>query len=434
MTAQAYTSPISKFAIYGLHGDRDIVIPMDHRCKILISENGVGKTTVLNALYAMLTCRFSRLDALEFEKIVLTFPGDEITLHRNEIPKNYDIEDNPIISEIKEKLSGKFKKQLIKLSKILTTRKLKEQLLLQYSAYKLNVPSSLLAEELKKIVSDLKEDDNLTTIRERISNNFNLEILYLPTYRRIEEDLYNLGYIPIEIGLNDELLQSGMGDIEKKINQIDIKDTLVNAWFRLDNKVWKRLVREAGIEEAESLKIVMDHIQTYVSRQGKENVLKLFDSQQIGEPEYNMLDDFLSDIIQTYEQQKQTDDTLSQFITLCNRYLVDKQAVYNQNHETIEIVQPKKNRSLSFERLSSGEKQIISVFTKLCLGSERPCIILVDEPELSISIEWQRTLLPDILKSPRCRFIMAATHSPFIFDNDLNIYTVALNEYIREYQ
>lgn len=442
MISKPYIPPISKFAIYGLHGDRDAVIPMDHRCKILISENGVGKTTILNALYAMLTCRFSRLNALEFEKITLTFPDDEITLHKRDIPKDSEIKDNLIISEIENKLPGTSEK-LIQLSKILTTEKLKEHFLLRDAANKLKIPSSLLAERLKVIVRDFKEDDRLTNIKERISHNFNLEVLYLPTYRRIEEDLYNLGYIPIEIGLSDELLQSGMADVEDKINHISsgIRHTPAEWFNRFDKMIWEQLVNEAkiegieiGIENLESLQYVMDCIQNHVSQQGKENVLKLFDSSQIDKTEYKVLDDFLSDIIQLYDQQKEKNDTIDQFITFCNSYLIDKEVVYNQKQGTTEIVQNKSNCSLPFERLSSGEKQIVSVFSKLCLGTKQPHILIVDEPELSISIEWQRTLLPDILKSPNCRFLMAATHSPFIFDNNLNVYAVALNEYIREHE
>jgi hypothetical protein len=47
-------------------------------------------------------------------------------------------------------------------------------------------------------------------------------------------------------------------------------------------------------------------------------------------------------------------------------------------------------------------------------------------------MEWQKMLLPDVLKSPQCHDVIAATHSPFIFYKDLNVYTVALNEYIEE--
>ena len=50
--------PITQFAIYGLYGERNIVIPFNRPAKILVSENGVGKTTVLKALYAVLMCQF----------------------------------------------------------------------------------------------------------------------------------------------------------------------------------------------------------------------------------------------------------------------------------------------------------------------------------------------------------------------------------------
>lgn len=47
--------------------------------------------------------------------------------------------------------------------------------------------------------------------------------------------------------------------------------------------------------------------------------------------------------------------------------------------------------------LSSGEKQIISVFSKLYLEDNKKYIILFDEPELSLSIKWQAKFLPDIM-------------------------------------
>nr|WP_255356453.1 AAA family ATPase [Cylindrospermopsis sp. CR12] len=76
---------------------------------------------------------------------------------------------------------------------------------------------------------------------------------------------------------------------------------------------------------------------------------------------------------------------------------------------------------MDFRNLSSGEKQIISLFSKIYLEPHEDFIVLFDEPELSLSIEWQRRLLPDILKSNRCKLLLAVTHSPFIFDNELDL-------------
>ncbi len=435
MTCQESAPPIVKFAIYGLHGDRDIVIPTDQRCKILIAENGRGKSTVLKSLYAMLSCQFSRLNSLKFEKIVLSFPDDEVTLYKSQLSKNFELNENLFVREVREQLSGNLDK-LIELAISLPTEKLKENKLLNFSARKLEIPVSFLAEELKYAVSNLEEDENLIAIREKIADNFKAEILYLPTYRRIEEDLYDLGYVPIEIGLGGNLIQSGMSDVEEIIKQISagIQHTLFGWFNRLDKEIWERLIKAAKtedieIENFETLKIVMDRIRDYVSDQGKAEGLKGFDPGQV-----DVLDDFLSDILQAYQEQKEKDETIFQFITICNHYFIDKRISYSRNQGTIEAIQMKKNRSLDLKSLSSGEKQIISIFSKLYLEIKKPCVILIDEPELSISMEWQRTLLPDILNSPKCLFLMAATHSPFIFDNALDIYAVALDEYVREIQ
>ena len=70
--------------------------------------------------------------------------------------------------------------------------------------------------------------------------------------------------------------------------------------------------------------------------------------------------------------------------------------------------------------LSSGEKQIVSLFSRLYLEHEKNCILLIDEPELSISMRWQKMLLPDIIRSKNCSLLLAVTHSPFIFENEFD--------------
>ena len=90
------------------------------------------------------------------------------------------------------------------------------------------------------------------------------------------------------------------------------------------------------------------------------------------------------------------------------------------------------DNELRIKQLSSGEKQIISLFSRIYLEPEYNYIVLFDEPELSLSIYWQEKLLPDILKSNRCSFLLAVTHSPFIFNNELKDFTVGIQEFIHE--
>jgi len=82
---------------------------------------------------------------------------------------------------------------------------------------------------------------------------------------------------------------------------------------------------------------------------------------------------------------------------------------------------------IPLEDLSSGEKQIVSLFSKLFL-EEKEYFILFDEPELSLSVEWQKMLIKDVLKAPSCHMLLCMTHSPFIFDN-LEHITCDLNDF-----
>lgn len=69
--------------------------------------------------------------------------------------------------------------------------------------------------------------------------------------------------------------------------------------------------------------------------------------------------------------------------------------------------------AISSDKLSAGEKQMLSF---LCYNafSERT-IIFIDEPELSLHVDWQGLLLPTLLKQVTGNQFFVATHSPFIY-------------------
>ena len=68
---------------------------------------------------------------------------------------------------------------------------------------------------------------------------------------------------------------------------------------------------------------------------------------------------------------------------------------------------------------------MISLFAKLFLWPDQK-IVLIDEPKLSLSLEWQRQILIDVINTPLCSQIVAITHSPFIFDNALEPFARSL--------
>lgn len=85
---------------------------------------------------------------------------------------------------------------------------------------------------------------------------------------------------------------------------------------------------------------------------------------------------------------------------------------------------------MELSNLSSGEKQIVSIFSLLYLTNEKNYMVLIDEPELSLSVKWQRFFLEDIKNSISCKGLIAVTHSPFIFDNSLDRFAHGIGEFV----
>ena len=100
--------------------------------------------------------------------------------------------------------------------------------------------------------------------------------------------------------------------------------------------------------------------------------------------------------------------------------LPDEKYIYDETNVELGIYKDKAKKPIGIQNLSSGEKQIISVFSKLYIENIEKCIILFDEPELSLSIKWQNMFLPDVVNSGKCSTLIAVTHSPFIFDNEFD--------------
>jgi hypothetical protein len=127
---------------------------------------------------------------------------------------------------------------------------------------------------------------------------------------------------------------------------------------------------------------------------------------------------------------KKNDIALRTLARLCNAYLMpDKEFVYDDVKFLFSILDADKD-PLDLRDLSSGEKQIISLFAHLLLDSAERNIVIIDEPELSLSVPWQEKFLPDVVATNKCALLVAVTHSPFVYDNELKDYARAVNECI----
>ena len=68
-------------------------------------------------------------------------------------------------------------------------------------------------------------------------------------------------------------------------------------------------------------------------------------------------------------------------------------------------------------QLSSGEKQILAILLTVLVEDNQPYVLFMDEPEVSLHIEWQKRLLDLCLElNPNVQIILT-THSPAVVMN-----------------
>ncbi|WP_421846935.1 AAA family ATPase [Novosphingobium sp.] len=70
-------------------------------------------------------------------------------------------------------------------------------------------------------------------------------------------------------------------------------------------------------------------------------------------------------------------------------------------------------QAINSDLLSAGEKQMLSFLSYNGLNSE--CTIFIDEPELSLHVDWQRNLFLTLQRQQSSNQFIIATHSPFIY-------------------
>lgn len=449
-------SNLKSFTIEGLFGIQDVKIPFDTAIKIIVAENGTGKTTILNALYYTLTCKFHELNSIDFKLITLEFiTGKKAIIRKEDL--NYPDLSNDLSGDYRfmDVLWGIFTVDEIGYY----VKSLKGQrgrvgenhrnIRREISNVCIKKNTKYSPNQILMFLTRLAElDDEVyrsktIEFNKIIDEELNGEVLYFPTYRRIEEDLQKLGLKDIDILEEDnKLIQFGMADVVKRFDAITetIKNSALEWFSKVTGEMLKQLVdginvtleMEQSIQKPEALRIVLDRVGENLTEDYKRNIYHLIKSEEIEAEEYNSLVYFLSNLIKIYDQQREKDDAIKNFSKVCHKYLANKQIEYNESAVKINIVQKKTLKPIDISTLSSGEKQIVSIFSKIFLDSDENFILLFDEPELSLSIEWQQLLLPDIMNSGKCNLLLATTHSPFIFNNELDSFATGLDSYIEE--
>ena len=110
------------------------------------------------------------------------------------------------------------------------------------------------------------------------------------------------------------------------------------------------------------------------------------------------------------------------FQNIIDNLFRDTGKVIDRKSNEIQFVQD--GTTLTPYQLSSGEKQILVIMLTVLVENGEPHALLMDEPEISLHIEWQQKLIGLIRElNPKAQIILS-THSPaLIMDGWMDIVT-----------
>ncbi len=110
----------------------------------------------------------------------------------------------------------------------------------------------------------------------------------------------------------------------------------------------------------------------------------------------NVLNPYLESIEKKLEALSETHQRVDSFVTVVNRFLTNKSLSFDL-HSGLAVTAAD-GTILTPQMLSSGERHLFLLFCNSIVAIDRPSIMIIDEPEISLNVKWQRTLLSSLLE------------------------------------
>ena len=125
----------------------------------------------------------------------------------------------------------------------------------------------------------------------------------------------------------------------------------------------------------------------------------------------NVLEPYIDSVKARFDALKEIGRLLRTFLKIINTFYKRK-TVSLTIRDGISVC-TNNNEPLEFNALSSGEKQLLLLLCNVLVGTSQPSLFIIDEPEISLNVKWQRKLISCLLElvhGSQIQFVMA-THS-----------------------
>jgi predicted ATP-dependent endonuclease of OLD family len=225
------------------------------------------------------------------------------------------------------------------------------------------------------------------------------------------------------------IVRSGLGELSEEILDQYYAETLQILWrdYYSDILAAIRDAQEDGLasilkavlagkkESAEHLRevdleIAYHRLSTFLERQGSRSILGPLEDFKQRYKENAQLRSVVSDVSEIEKRIAEVAAPRAILESLIRSMFAGNKEVRLED-QSIDVVARNQER-IGLSSLSSGEKHVLRIFIEALLAGASS--ILIDEPEISMHVDWQRDLVRTMQQlNPSAQIIMA-THSPEI--------------------
>lgn len=305
--------------------------------------------------------------------------------------------------------------------------------------YTCHRPEEVNHDEVKMILADSTQEtgkkfdkardivDPISKLRHVVKNRDVFNINYLITSLDDSERKKTDPFIKSILFMNESLSSSEKGDFEADFDNLDSFSQEIN----IDKSLYSLLL-EFSVQSRVEKKIneVYEDLIKKISNVGKDfSSIKEALRENSDIEELIKLEKIKKDINSSKNNLK--DKPINTFMSILNSFFKETNREFFINKEgflNLRCNYPD-NKQLTIEwySLSMGEKNLLTLLLLVFLNRKKEVLFLLDEPDLSMHISWQKRFIKTIAHlSPKSKFIIS-THSPAMIDNSLDIQFMNLN-------
>jgi len=395
----------------------DIKYPTDENVLILTGPNGFGKTKVLNIIFNLFNKKFLFFQKLVFDKIII-FLENDISI---EIEKNNSAfifkEGNKKIGTLNYNLKGN-KNLLRNIESYLPIARIGEEEWVDRRTDRILSIEELITEYADHLPDKLSkpikivESDRINEILDSINVHLIREQRLFKKVSITENSYHDEKDQTVMI----EAIKTYASELEKLIDSKSLESYRI--YQTLDSSYTDRLISEKNQLSKDEFNKRLEKLKIRQDKLAKHGIYESNQKIMYSKDDAKALLVYLNDL----EKKLGIFDDLLEKLELFTSILNERRFTFKSiiiDQEKGFYLKTSNDKELELNQLSSGEQHEVVLLYELIFNTKPNIFVLIDEPEISLHVTWQKEFLNDLLRIIKIQKfqVLIATHSPSIIND-----------------